>query len=160
MKDAKKDLWQHYAAKLSKWEDRYNTAKSVKEKEIRDILSAVKVIDEVYSGEELPVTFAAVKFCNIPSDKYVAERDVNDRLKVLELQVSELVQSQANSYAARAARPPSSQKDAPRRPIQIRRETRQQSAVVPGHGVRTMDDVCVNSDVRSSDVASDSRTRC
>ena len=93
------------------------------------------------------MTFAAVKFCNIPSDKYAADRDVNDRLKVLELQVSELVQNRANLYSARAARPPSNQKDAPRRPIQIRRETPLQSVVVP-------DDVSVNGDVSYSDVAS------
>lgn len=159
VKDAKKNLWQHYAVKLPKWEDRYNTAKSTKEKEIKDILSAVKTIDEVYSGEELPVTFAAVKFCNIPSDKYAAERDVNDRLKVLELQVSELVQSQANLCSARVARPPSNQKDAPRRPIQIRRETRQHSAVVTGHSARTVDDVSVDGDVSYSDVARGSAER-
>lgn len=91
VKNAKNELWEHYGKKLPRREDRKNTKESAKEKEIRDILSAVKTIDEEYSDkDELPVTFAAVKFCNIPSERFAADCDVRDRLKLLESRVGDL----------------------------------------------------------------------
>ena len=97
VKHAKLELWKHYKDNLPKWEDRKNTTKTCKEKEIKDILQGVKAIDEAFSGEdELPVIFAAVRFCNVPSDRFTAESDVRDRLRTLEIQMAQLMNSKTN----------------------------------------------------------------
>ncbi len=85
VKNAKKVLWEHYTCKLPKWEERKNTQKNAKEKNIGDILSGVKIIDQEYSADDdLPIVFAAVKFCNIPSERFIADCDVRERLGLVE----------------------------------------------------------------------------
>ena len=44
----------------------------------------------------MPVIFAAVRFCNVPSDKFTAESDVRDRLRTLEIQMAQLMNSKTN----------------------------------------------------------------
>lgn len=101
VKDAKKILWDNYKEKLPKWEERKNTQRNAKEKNVGDILAAVKIIDQEYSGEDdLPIVFAAVMFSNIPSQRFVADCDVRDRLKAVELQIAELMSTGTKTYAA------------------------------------------------------------
>ena len=73
--EAKSVLWQHYGAAghdaLPRCEDRRQTrnkVKSLKDKELEDILNGMKHIDQVYcTAKELPITFAAVNLVNLPS---------------------------------------------------------------------------------------------
>lgn len=109
IKNAKSVLWEHYAAQLPAWQERKKGAQPPKEKNIRDILSGAKTIDEKCSAmEDLPVIFAAVKLCNVPSERFARECDVNERIINLEVQMKLMMEDRQkrHSFAAVASPPP------------------------------------------------------
>ena len=58
--DGKTLLWQKYKEQLPKWQDRRGN--NAKRREVVDILSAIKTIDQQYSnGDVQPYVFVAVK---------------------------------------------------------------------------------------------------
>ena len=109
---AKTVLWEYYGASghdaLPKKEDRRKGTKSIKEKELEDILNAVKAIDEIYcDADELPTVFAAVSLVNLPSCKpdVSDDADIRHRVKCLELQMNEVLAKKI-SYSSAALPPP------------------------------------------------------
>ena len=110
--EAKTVLWQIYGVAghdaLPKSEDRRQTRnglKSLKEKELDDILNGMKAIDEIYcDNSELPTTFAAINLVNLPSCK-ADDADIRHRVKCLELQMKEVLNKRLN-YATVACPPP------------------------------------------------------
>ncbi len=100
VKDAKVLIWKEYVNSLPAWQDRRNTTATIKQKEVADILSAVRTIDEKFSADdEIPVTFAAVKLKNIPDKRYTEEMSVRNRIQVLELQMAEVLAKKLSTYA-------------------------------------------------------------
>ena len=98
--DAKTLIWQKYKEQLPKWQDRRGN--NAKRREVVDILSAIKTIDQQYSnGDVQPYVFVAVKLKNIPNERYAAEMSVRSRLSLLEKQMAEVLTSKL-SYAATA----------------------------------------------------------
>ena len=98
--DAKTHIWQKYKEQLPKWQDRRGN--NAKRREVVDIRSAVKTIDQQYSnGDVQPYVFVAVKLKNIPNERYAAEMSVRSRLSLLENQMAEVLTSKL-SYAATA----------------------------------------------------------
>ena len=99
-------LWEHYQVNLdpSYNTDCNNRGRSKKKKEADDILDGLKDIEKVFSrNEDLPVLFAAVNLTNLPSadnvhvnNKHV-HMDHDQRLKLLELQMIEVLQSRATT---------------------------------------------------------------
>ena len=73
------------------WIDNHN--------KVTDIVNVVKLIDEKYSDmDELPVTFVAVKINNLPSNIFMESMSLSNRVRSLELQMSEFL-STKTSYA-------------------------------------------------------------
>ena len=98
--DAKTLIWQKYKEQLPKWQDRRGN--NAKRREVVDILSAIKTIDQQYSnGDVQPYVFVAVKLKNIPNERYSAEMSVRRRLSLLEKQMADVLTSKL-SYAATA----------------------------------------------------------
>ena len=103
---AKQLLWERYHVNLdpSYNTDRNNRGRSKKEKEVDDILDGLKDIEKVFSrNEDLPVVFAAVNLTNLPPADNVhvnnnhVHMDHDQRLKLLELQMIEVLQSRATT---------------------------------------------------------------
>ena len=100
-------MWQHYGEAghdaLPRCEDRRqtrNVVKSLKDKELEDILNGMKHIDQVYcTAKELPITFAAVNLVNLPScstgktnkSDEIVDADIRHRVKCLEFQIKEVL---------------------------------------------------------------------
>lgn len=101
--DAKRLLWEHYEFLLPAWEGRRSTnKKSLREKEIDDILKAIKLIDSKIPTNALPVTFVAVRLSNIPLMNKPCDKpadastpDLNARMMKLEQQMDILVTNSA-----------------------------------------------------------------
>ena len=65
-------------------------------------MTAVKATDQHFSDAEfLPFVFVAVKFTNLPNERYSAEMSIRNRLSLQESQMSEVLTSKL-SYAASA----------------------------------------------------------
>ena len=131
--DAKVALWQNYGVNghdaLPRWEDRRQTrtTKSVKDKELTDLLDGVKVIDQMYSDTpELPTRFVAVNLLNVPSCKPNGsnDADLTHRVSSLEQQMNKVL-SMKLSYA-NVANPPAPMQNTPKR-------------VVPGQSIPVTD---------------------
>ncbi len=103
VRTAKQLLWDKYTEKLPAWKDRRNTKDSgAKERDVSDIMQAIRTLDEKYSDDdEMPFVFAAVKIRNLPDKRAPNELSVHNRVCVLELQVSELMAAK-HTYAATA----------------------------------------------------------
>ena len=98
--DAKTLIWLKYKDQLPKFQDRRNN--NAKRREVSDIMTAVKAIDQQFSDAEfLPFVFVAVKLTNLPNERYSAEMSIRNRLSLLESQMSEVLTSKL-SYAATA----------------------------------------------------------
>ena len=55
-------------------------------------MNAVKLIDEKHSDmDELPVTFVGVKIGNLPSNRFLESMSLSNRVRSLELQMSEFL---------------------------------------------------------------------
>ena len=94
--EAKTVFHAHYENVIGQRIGRQNRGnKSLKEKEVADILEAMKKLDE--SGPLRPVKFVAINLTNIPPTQQPASLpvsapdDVGNRLTALEAQVAELV---------------------------------------------------------------------
>ena len=75
-------LWEHYKVNLDPYNtDRNNRGRS-KKKEVDDILSGLKDIENAFSlNENLPVVFAAVNLTNLPpADNGDINNDHDQRL--------------------------------------------------------------------------------
>ena len=103
---AKLLLGEHYHVNLdpSYNTDRNNRGRAKKEKEVDDILGCLKDIEKVFSqNEDLPVVFAAVNLTNLPTadnghaNNNHLNMDYEQRLKLLELQMIEVLQSRATT---------------------------------------------------------------
>ena len=110
VRSAKTLIWEKYNEKLPALKDRRNTTSNpnnAKERDVSDILGAIKIIDEKYSSndEVFPFVFAAIRLKNVPSERYASELSVRNRLAVLEAQMVELLAAK-QSYAATAAAGP------------------------------------------------------
>lgn len=124
---AKTLLHQHYEDIIGPKQGRQNRgAKSLKEKEIDDILDGVKKIDE--NGSQRPVKFVALNLVNLPSlvlpqpASSPPAEDVRPRVSILEMQVAELLKekmttrdhsSQSTDGASSSALGPRKQPTAP-----------------------------------------------
>lgn len=99
VKNAKLELWKQYETTLPRFEERRNTgSRTVKEKEITDIINAVDLVDQAFStDDELPVIFCAVKFCNVPTERFVLDVELRDRLVTLEIQMKEVLTSKTST---------------------------------------------------------------
>ena len=163
VRSAKTLIWEKYNEKLPSWKDRRNTTSNpnnAKERDVSDILGAIKLIDEKYSSKDevLPFVFAAIRLKNVPSERYASELSVRNRLAVLEAQMGELLVAK-QSYAATAAAGP----ELPALSIHTRRNERN----IPGqplprvdHGRRIpglLSEPRVNVDVSTRDVQSNNR---
>ena len=109
VRTAKTLIWEKYGDKLPVWKDRRNTVgnpTNAKEKEVNDVMMAIRTIDEKFSDvDELPTIFVAIKMKNLPDRGDISELSVRNRLSVLEAQMSELLTDRATHAAtARAER--------------------------------------------------------
>lgn len=88
---AKDVLWEHYSNELPAKKHRINKGnKSIKVKNLDDIMEAVKHLDE--NVDNLPVQFCALQLGNIPPRTASQKTDeVGDRVTALELQLTELM---------------------------------------------------------------------
>ena len=88
---AKNLLWEHYSEQLLPKKNRTNRGpKTQKEKNLDDIMEAVKILDE--KTDDLPVEICAVRLNNLPPrSKPRNTNDVANRVTVLESQVVELL---------------------------------------------------------------------
>ena len=102
---AKNLLWEHYNNKLPAKKNRNNRGtKTPKEKNLDDILEAVKTLDE--TEDVLPIEFCAVHLNNLPSRRAPVEHsELRHRVTVLEAQMAELLvqkQSRVATYSEAA----------------------------------------------------------
>ena len=114
---------------LPRWEDRHQTrtTKSVKDKELTDLLDGVKAVDQMYCDTpELPTRFVAVNMLDVPSCKPNGSNDddLTHRVRSLEKQMNEVL-SMKLSYA-NVANPPAPIQNTPKR-------------VVPGQSIPVTD---------------------
>ena len=133
VRTAKTLIWEKFNEMLPAWKDRRNTTSNpnnAKERDVSDILGAVKTIDAKYSDDVVPFVFAAIKLKNVPSQRYASELSVRNRLAVLEAQMCELLAAK-QSYAATAAAGP----ELPALSIHTRRSERN----VPGQPLPRVD---------------------
>ena len=123
--DAKLTLWQNYGVNghdaRPRWEDRRQTrgTKSVKDKELTDLLDGVKAIDQMYCDtQELPTIFVAVNLLNVPPCKPTGSNDddLTHRVRNLEQQMDEVLLMKL-SYA-NVANPPAPMQNTPKRVVQ------------------------------------------
>lgn len=100
--DAKDVLWQHFdkdiGAKVSRRESQSQTRRK---KNVDDIVKAVSKIDETYPEEDLrPVIFVAKDLCKLPCKSSNSANDnnnVENRVKILELQMAELLTNKTDN---------------------------------------------------------------
>ena len=92
--DAKTCLWRHYDEVLPVWENRRNTGnRSLKEKEVEDILKAMRTIDEHFStSPTLPTQFVAANLANLPPLGPVIQPVVSDELNSRMTRMEEALQ--------------------------------------------------------------------
>ena len=113
--EAMTQLFQHYADVVGPKPSRQNRGnRSLKEKEVGDIMEAMKKLDE--SGPARPVIFVAVNLTNLPSIMRPTElstsnnRTINDdynvrhRLTILEMQMAEMLAAKTPSASSPAPR--------------------------------------------------------
>ena len=77
-----------------------------KEKEVSDVMMAIRSIDEKFSdADERPIICVAIKMKNLPDQGDISELSVRNRLSVLEAPMSEMLDDRATHAAtARAER--------------------------------------------------------
>ena len=114
---------------LPRWEDRHQTrtTKSVKDKELTDLLDGVKAVDQMYCDTpELPTRFVAVNLLDVPSCKPNGSNDddLTHRVRSLEKQMNEVLSMKLNY--ANVANPPAHIQNTPKR-------------VVPGQSIPVTD---------------------
>lgn len=136
--EAKTVFHAHYENVIGQRIGRQNRGnKSLKEKEVTDILEAMKKLDE--SGPQRPVKFVAINLTNIPSTQQPASLsvssrnsapdDMGNRLTALEVQVAELVA--AKMSMADVARQSYKMNCAPVQPDHQLQVQSQRPAIVP-----------------------------
>ena len=83
--NAKELLWQNYSSHL--WSYPRHKGKKTKERNINDIIEAIKIIDQKFSTGSLPVEFFALRLVNLPNFKV---NHVLDRIQRIEDMMQEL----------------------------------------------------------------------
>ena len=103
---AKNAIYEHYEEVIGPRPARQNRGvKTLKEKEVEDIMDAMKKIDE--SGNDRRVKFVALNLTNLPSirDQSAADNNnVHNRVAILEIQMAELCASKVSEVTVKPCR--------------------------------------------------------
>ena len=125
--EAKTLFHKHYEAVIGKKKSRQDRGlQSLKYKEVDDILTGMKILDE--SGPDRPVVFVAINLTNLPGKKLEDPVDINHRVKILELQMVELLTAKTRVEANMAAQ---FAPTAPTGPTRVQPEAPQQPDAQP-----------------------------
>lgn len=97
--DAKQLLWDHYKDDLPPFEKRINRGRSIKEKEVEDILKAITELHTRYASSAMPVAFVALDMRRLPaySPGQLNPFFLLDRVMTLERQVVKLTEMVSSS---------------------------------------------------------------
>ena len=99
-------IYEHYEEVIGPRPARQNRGmKTLKEKQVEDIMDAMKKIDE--SGNDRRVKFVALNLTNLPSirDQSAADNNnVHNRVAILEIQMAELLASNVSEVTVKPCR--------------------------------------------------------